>query len=305
MPFFSVIIPTYNRAAVLREALDSVFAQTFADYEVIVVDDGSTDDTASVLAEYGQRVRLFRQANQGPGAARNTGIANALGDFLAFLDSDDLWFPWTLESYASVLVRHAKLAIVLGRAMRFSNRADLFGITASPVKAPIYRDFLTSGQRPVFFGTSYAVIKRGLFVHHDRFLRCLFVFEDQDLGLRLGTCAGCAVVEAPVTVAYRNTPGSLTQTASLAAKGIQVLIEKERSDSYPGGAERRWERRNYIAFSVRSLSLGLLRDAMLKEAWAIYWRCFFWHVRLGRWRYLLGFPLLALKHLAQRFASAS
>jgi glycosyltransferase involved in cell wall biosynthesis len=93
---FSVIIPTYNRAALLCTALDSVFAQTFTDYEVIVVDDGSTDGTAAMVASYGGRVRYFQQQNKGPGAARNLGAQHATGEYLAFLDSDDLWFPWTL-----------------------------------------------------------------------------------------------------------------------------------------------------------------------------------------------------------------
>jgi glycosyltransferase involved in cell wall biosynthesis len=93
----SVIIPTYNYACFLREAIDSALVQTRPPLEVIVVDDGSTDDTAAVLARYGDRIRVLRQQNQGVATARNTGIAAARGDYLAFLDSDDAWHPRKLE----------------------------------------------------------------------------------------------------------------------------------------------------------------------------------------------------------------
>lgn len=106
IPHVSVIIPTYNRAGFLKEALDSVRAQSYADFETIVVDDGSTDDTPSVLSEAGQHLVVVRQANQGVSAARNTGVAHARGTWLAFLDSDDLWHPAKLACQMEVLGQH-------------------------------------------------------------------------------------------------------------------------------------------------------------------------------------------------------
>lgn len=101
VPTVSVVIPTYNRAHVLPRALDSVLAQTYRDFEVLVVDDGSTDETADVLAHYGdrdERVRyLVQPQNTGVSAARNRGIREARGSLVAFLDSDDAWFPEKLE----------------------------------------------------------------------------------------------------------------------------------------------------------------------------------------------------------------
>jgi glycosyltransferase involved in cell wall biosynthesis len=97
-PKISVVIPTYNRAAKVRPTIESVLAQTFLDLEVIVVDDGSSDDTGKVLAEvFGDRIRYYAQTNQGVSIARNRGIAEARGEWIAFLDSDDLWEPNKLE----------------------------------------------------------------------------------------------------------------------------------------------------------------------------------------------------------------
>ena len=99
----SAIIPTYNRAHLVTEAIDSVLAQTYPHIEVIVVDDGSTDDTMARLAPYGSRIRVIRQENAGPAAARNKGIAASSGGLVAFLDSDDLWLPAKIERQVRLL----------------------------------------------------------------------------------------------------------------------------------------------------------------------------------------------------------
>src|SRR3712207_2443148 len=112
---FSVVIPVYNRAALVGATLDSVLGQEFeGEFEVVVVDDGSTDETPAVLARYGERVRVLRQENAGPGAARNLGIRTARGEYVAFLDSDDLWFPWTLSTYAEIIESCARPSFVAG-----------------------------------------------------------------------------------------------------------------------------------------------------------------------------------------------
>jgi glycosyltransferase involved in cell wall biosynthesis len=105
MPLVSVVIPTYNRAALLAQAIDSVLAQTFADYEVIVVDDGSTDRTAAVVeAVADRRVSLISLPHSGlPARVRNAGIKRARGRYIAFLDSDDLWDPSKLDEQLAAL----------------------------------------------------------------------------------------------------------------------------------------------------------------------------------------------------------
>ena len=108
----SVVIPTYERAEVVRGAIESVLAQTYAHVEVIVVDDGSRDDTRRVVESYGPRVRYLFQENAGVSAARNTGFAAARGEFIALLDSDDRFLPWKLAAQVEVLRRHPEVGMV-------------------------------------------------------------------------------------------------------------------------------------------------------------------------------------------------
>ena len=115
VPLVSVVIPAYNCEGFIGEALDSVFAQDYPSLEVIVVDDGSTDDTCRVVARYGEAVRLIRQRNAGAAVARNEGIAHASGDYVALLDSDDLWLPGKLRLQIDHLERSRDVAMCCTR----------------------------------------------------------------------------------------------------------------------------------------------------------------------------------------------
>src|SRR6185369_14122248 len=99
----SVIIPTYNSARFLTDAIDSVLAQTFKDFEVIVIDDGSTDETESLMHKYGSAVRYIRHENRGVALTRNRGIDESRGRYVAFLDADDVWLPHKLDRQLTAL----------------------------------------------------------------------------------------------------------------------------------------------------------------------------------------------------------
>ncbi|MGQ9926372.1 MAG: glycosyltransferase family 2 protein [Chloroflexaceae bacterium] len=114
MPRVSVIIPTYNRADLLPQTIESCLAQTYADLEIIVVDDGSTDNTAEVIARYGPRVMYLRQDQQGVPRARQHGLQHALGEYITFLDSDDLMLPTKIERQAQVLIEHSEVGLCHG-----------------------------------------------------------------------------------------------------------------------------------------------------------------------------------------------
>lgn len=121
----SVVIPTYNRADKVRTGIESVLAQSFTDLEIIVVDDGSSDGTGQILAEtYGNRIRYFAQTNQGVSVARNKGIAEARGEWIAFLDSDDQWEKEKLEWQFKALERFAPKCGACYTDVRFFNHAE-------------------------------------------------------------------------------------------------------------------------------------------------------------------------------------
>ena len=123
-PRFSVIIPTFNRIDLLKETIASINRQAYQSYEVIVVDDGSTDGTIAWLAENEPSIPIVRQDRQGPGAARNAGARIARGAYLAFLDSDDLWLPWTLQAYDRIIFEVGNPAFVAGRQHLFEGSSS-------------------------------------------------------------------------------------------------------------------------------------------------------------------------------------
>jgi len=120
-PRVSVIIPTYNRAQMLVECLESVISQTFTDYEVIVIDDGSTDDTGELVKPYLDRIEYIKHENKGNAAARNSGLDIARGELIAFLDSDDLWLPGKLEREVDYLDGHPDVDMVCANGIFFGS----------------------------------------------------------------------------------------------------------------------------------------------------------------------------------------
>src|SRR5437764_7202618 len=163
-PLFSVIIPTFNRLDLLRHAVISILNQRYSDLELIVVDDGSTDHTIDYLRSLGENICLLQQSNRGPGSARNLGARHARGEYLAFLDSDDLWFPWTMEIYRDVVQRYSEPSFIAGKPHRFWNENGLDRIVCSGVRVEAFPDYLASGDEWRWWGASSFVIRRDIFM---------------------------------------------------------------------------------------------------------------------------------------------
>ena len=117
VPLVSVVIPTYNRAQYIAETIESVLRQTYENIEILVIDDGSTDDTAAVVRQFGSRVRYVWQKNAERGAARNHGLRLASGEFISFLDSDDLWMPRKVEAGVDFLSSNRNVGLLYGDAL--------------------------------------------------------------------------------------------------------------------------------------------------------------------------------------------
>jgi hypothetical protein len=122
LPRISVILPTYNRAPYLPEAIESVLGQSWRDFELIVVDDGSTDETREVVRAYSGKIRYLRRANGGPAAARNAGLRVARGELIAFLDSDDVFFPWRLGCHVKAFDEFPGAGLAWSRSTFFRGR---------------------------------------------------------------------------------------------------------------------------------------------------------------------------------------
>jgi GT2 family glycosyltransferase len=293
MPLFSVVIPSFNRVALLAATLKSVFAQRFTDFEIIVVDDGSTDGTMDYLQSLEHRVEVFRQPNQGPGAARNRGARHAGGAYLAFLDSDDLWFPWTLEVYRDVVKEHNDPSFVTGGPYVFSDEDELSNARSGAAQCEEFADFLASGGLR-WWGASSFVIRRDAFAAAGGFTDEWVGGQDVDLTLRLGVAPGFVHITAPVTFAYRNHPASLKHQVTRMYAGVQLMVRAEHKGNYPGGGARAMERHLILTRHTRAVTLICLGEGLVGEAWTMYRATFAWNASLGRIKYLAGFPLLAV-----------
>jgi glycosyltransferase involved in cell wall biosynthesis len=182
MPRVSVIIPTHNRKAFVLEAVDSVLAQTYEDFELIVVDDGSADETGEALEQYGERLHYLYQANRGVSAARNNGLAHARGEFVAFLDSDDLWLPKKLAVQVAFMDQHPDAQICYTDELWIRR-----GVRVNPKKRHAkYSGEIYPHCLPLcIISPSSALMRHGLFAQVGTFDPGLPVCEDYDLWLRV------------------------------------------------------------------------------------------------------------------------
>jgi glycosyltransferase involved in cell wall biosynthesis len=294
-PLFSTIIPVHNRAKLVTSAIDSALSQSLTGQEVIVVDDGSTDDTAHVLRDrYGDRIRLLQQPNAGPGPARNTGIAAASGLYAAFLDSDDRWFPWTLATYRRVAEQHGQPAFITGRQHVFHDELELEDTVETPLEAEAFPDYFASSDRWRWWGASSFVVRRDALLAAGGFANSRMNAEDADLAMRLGVAPGFVHIVEPVTFGYREHDANVRRDLSRTLGGLQYQLEAEANGRYPGGTARSAERIRILGGFVRPVVFALLRAGDRRAAWALYRRTLGWHLRLGRLRFVIGFPAVAL-----------
>lgn len=294
-PRFSVVIPTHNRAHIIQYTLGSVFGQSFTDYEIIVLDDGSTDNTAEVMKQFEGRVQYVRQVNSGPGAARNAGAAMARGEYIAFLDSDDLWFPWTLETFDKALRECGSPAMLLGTQRNFRREGDIEEVHRGELKTLQFRDYFASvGVHDFFAATGNLVVKRSEFEKTTGFPTKVRCSEDAHFMLLNGNMQGFCGVTSPFTYALRRSEEKrVTNEAKSCVEGAVFLCRQERLGQYPGGEGSRSSRLKFICDLASDSSLSCVSHGVFGGGYQIYWNIWRWQLRRRQLNYLLGFHCTA------------
>jgi len=230
LPQVSVIIPTYNRAVLLREAVASVQAQTYRDFEVLVVDDASTDKTREALAAWPD-VRVLGQARRrGVAAARNLGIAAARGRWLAFLDSDDLWRPEKLARQMAYLQKHPEISLCQTDET-WVRRGVAVNKPAAHRKTA-GRIFLPSLER-CLISPSAVILHRRLLEAHGAFDEDLPAAEDYDLWLRLTWRYPVGLVDEPLVIKRGGHPDQLSRQWGIDRFRIRALVKLLRDPDLP------------------------------------------------------------------------
>jgi len=256
-PTVSVVIPTYNRAARVSAALDSALRQGVPDLEIVVVDDGSQDDTNAVVAAYGDRVQYVHQANAGVGAARNTGIRRATGTFVAFLDSDDRWHDYKLSMQLALLREHPSVGLVFsdfaiekpdgtslkhGASLWAGRTLDFPAMTAVTLRqpehatpawpyasadgfvGPMYRQLLD--ELPIL--TSSVIVRRDVLDASTWYTERVALFEDWEFFARVARRADVGYLATSTTVNVGHLdPGRVSKCSSFdRAVSYQTLVER-------------------------------------------------------------------------------
>jgi glycosyltransferase involved in cell wall biosynthesis len=288
MSLVTAAITTYNRARFLPGALESIFGQTYdGEVDVLVVDDGSTDETPDVLARYGDRIRVVRQENGGRSAARNTAVREASGPYLSFLDSDDRWLPGKLARQVPVLAADERVGMVHGHV-------DLVDEDDRPLPEETERHhrLFSAAHRNGATYAGYAFDCRcfsSALTARVEAIRAVGLYDpsllldDYDVYLRLALDWRIVFQEGPAVALYRHHPGQMT-TYELTMGQIQTATKHlallDERDDVP---DERLARRNFLLMLARShavlsdqaSSRRYLREAirldrsLLREPWVL------------------------------------
>jgi len=224
----SVIIPAYNVAPFLREAVHSALAQTFPDIEVIVVDDGSTDGTADKLSDIGDpRLRVLREDHAGSAAARNAGLRLASGEFVAFLDADDRWAPQNLERQLAFLMSHPEVDITFGHSLVVGEDGHSLGFTSSSCAGPVsFSQLLRTNE---IGNGSCLLVRREALDRAGWFDTTLAACVDIDVWMRVANLRPGNLVAIPeVLTFYRRRRGQISRDWRRMESAQLQLLERLR-----------------------------------------------------------------------------
>ncbi|MFM2313620.1 MAG: hypothetical protein RLZZ04_2896 [Cyanobacteriota bacterium] len=313
MVSFSIIIPVYNRVSLIDRTLASILDQDLSqdlnrdlnqELEIIVVDDGSTDGTRAKLEkyseQYGDRLKILQQVNQGPGAARNLGITKATGDYILFLDSDDLWFSWSIATFKQAILQFNYPAFVAGKGVEFFDASELNKIAVTPFKAEFFPDYYAACDRSLWLLNGAVAIKTEVLRQVGGYNPQWMNGEDSDLWLKLGTAEHFVSIESPSVLAYYQHAASAVRDQQKTYEGAWHMITQEQGGLYPGGKHRQQARRQIIMGHIRPVSLAYIGAGRIKDAWNMYRATFRWNFALGRFVYLIAFWFIIIFPTGER-----
>jgi glycosyltransferase involved in cell wall biosynthesis len=309
-PLVSVIVPTYNRAGIIRETIENIFEQTYTNIELIIVDDGSTDDTQRILRSYGQRIQWIAQNNAGPAAARNRGLQLARGEIIAFQDSDDAWHPTKIERQVSLLQRAGESAVCcICNSFVHSYGTVKLSFDRAPLNPPIEEGIWLNpaemfATRFVLFNQA-AAIRRNVLERIGGFDESLRLLEDLDLALRVSLEGPWTFIREPLatrqdklehTLGYGATPPIVAANIVRIREGILRIVthRKQLADLQPlMERELRRARRQLRAVQIKGgKSFG---------ASAVGWGLErIEHYRLAAYRRVPWFPRMRVVELGSR-----
>lgn len=279
-PLFSVVVACYNHEKFVKEAIDSALCQSYADREVIAVDDGSSDGTVEILETFGDSIVLVKlPENGGVANARNQGAARARGRYLAFLDGDDVLMPWALDVYHR-LIAAQEPKIILAKCSKCTHTVPAVETMRAPdaIEYVPYEDFL-SKDRPWVYNTSALIVDRAVFEAGGGWSADIFYQDIQDLLSKLGTTGKTLLVLAPATVWYRMHAANAVLSILPFVNGIYRLLAKARANAYPGGRKANLHRQAWYGglifyWAKEALRAGLYREGcglLARHGWLVAW----------------------------------
>jgi glycosyltransferase involved in cell wall biosynthesis len=299
-PLVSVVTPTYNSGNFIAQAIQSVLEQTYQHHEVIVIDDGSTDETKDVLRGFNSYIKYLYQENRGPSAARNAGIRAARGKYICFLDADDLWVANKLEVQLAFMEHHCDIGLVFSDFEEFDADRILRGsFLAEKVfrydivsEIPIREAFMKLVMEN-FIPTSTIMVRKECFEKVGLFDESLRSVEDRDMLLRIAAHFGIACI--PLVLSKKRVHGSnISGDRELANRSLIKVLEKNRrlfSNLAPATV---WRKR--LAYSYLGLGYQLLYTNQKKEARQVAIQSLTYVVTTGAFRLILltfmGWPVI-------------
>jgi glycosyltransferase involved in cell wall biosynthesis len=305
-PKVSIVIPTYNSEAYIRTALDSVLEQTYTDYEVIVVDDGSTDGTKTVALALDGPIRYIHQSNSGPAAARNTGVSAAAGELICFLDADDSWTPDKLRTQVEFMVRNPCIGLVFSDADEFDERGvqcqSLFSkrqFHSELARVSVVEGAFQKLLEENFIPTSTVMMRRACFDRTGLFDVALKGPEDRDMWSRIAVHFPIACI--PTVLGHKRAVMSSVSRDVESTLRSRIRLWTKARQLFPQLASPRTVNA-LLASTFLQLGFFVLQENNTREARRLGLKCL--GISRKPWEWLLASSLVMFSFAGRDIANS-